>query len=141
VTEPNLDVIEEPVSVADFMRLRQASGLSPRDEAGAAIGLPNSLYGVQILDGGTAIAMGRVVGDGGLNFEIVDVAVDPAYQGKGLGKTVMRYLMQYLERVAPNNAYITLVGDEPVFYEKLGFKLVRPASEGMYMLGPVTVEF
>lgn len=134
-------VIEAPVFVADFMRLREVSGMSPRDPEGAATGLPNSLYGVQILDGGTVIAMGRIVGDGGLNFEIVDVAVDPAYQGKGLGKTVMRHLMQYLERTAPKNAYITLVGDEPGFYEKLGFKLVRPASEGMYMLGPVKVDF
>lgn len=135
------EVIEQPVSVADFMRLREVSGLSPRDAEGAATGLPNSLYGVQILNAGEAIAMGRIVGDGGLNFEIVDVAVDPAYQGKGLGKEVMRYLMQYLARTAPKNAYITLVGDEPGFYEKLGFKLVRPASEGMYMLGPVTVDF
>ncbi len=141
MTMGGFTVVEQVVSVADFMRLRDVSGMSPRDEAGAATGLPNSLYGVQILDAGEAIAKGRIVGDGGLNFEIVDVAVDPAYQGKGLGKTMMRYLMRNLERTAPKNAYITLVGDEPGFYEKLGFKRVRPASEGMYMLGPVTVDF
>lgn len=137
----HFDVLEKPVSVDDFMRLREVSGLSARDAEGARLGLPNSLYGVQILAGDRAIAMGRIVGDGGLNFEIVDVAVDPAYQGKGLGKTVMRYLMKYLERVAPPKAYITLVGDEPVFYEKLGFKSVQPESDGMYMLAPVIVHF
>lgn len=66
------DVIEQPVSVTDFMRLRDVSGLSPRDAEGAAIGLANSLYGVQLLNGDTAITMGRIVGDGGLNFEIID---------------------------------------------------------------------
>ncbi len=28
--------------------------------------------------------MGRIVGDGAINFDIVDVAVDPAHQGKAL---------------------------------------------------------
>jgi ribosomal protein S18 acetylase RimI-like enzyme len=135
------EVIEAPVCVDDFMRLRAVAGLSPRDAKGAAIGLPNSLYGVHFRHEGTAVAMGRVVGDGGLNFEIVDVAVDPAYQGRGLGKAVMRHIMRYLSRAAPDRAYITLIGDEPAFYRKLGFRSVRPESDGMYMLAPVRVDF
>ncbi len=37
--------------------------------------------------------MGRIVGDGAINFDIVDVAVDPAHQGKGLGRLVMEKLV------------------------------------------------
>ncbi|WP_368736492.1 GNAT family N-acetyltransferase [Endozoicomonas sp. ONNA1] len=47
--------------------------------------------------------MGRVIGDGVCNFEIVDVAVDPSYQGQGLGRKVMEYIDSYLSSVALGN--------------------------------------
>lgn len=53
--------------------------------------------------------MGRIVGDGALNFEIVDVAVDPEHQGKGLGRKIMEALLSWLEQQAPVGAYITLI--------------------------------
>ncbi|HCK01388.1 MAG TPA: GNAT family N-acetyltransferase [Serratia grimesii] len=127
-------VKQSVVSVDDFMRLRQISGLSLRPREGAERALPNSLYGVQIVVGNHTVGMGRVVGDGGLNFEIVDVAVDPGHQGKGLGLQIMIHIMAYLERVAPAGAYITLMADVPPLYEKFGFKLSRPESEGMYLI-------
>ncbi|WP_444924476.1 GNAT family N-acetyltransferase [Microbulbifer sp. DLAB2-AF] len=127
-------VIETVASVEDFLRLRQISGLSPRSREAAEKGLPNSLYGIHIQIRSTTIAMGRVVGDGALNFEIVDVAVAPTFQGQGLGRVVMEHIMSYLDREALPSAYITLMADVPELYEKFGFKLSSPESEGMYML-------
>ena len=72
------------------------------------------------------------VGDGALNFEIVDVAVDPQYQGQGLGRIVMQNIMQYLNENAPEGAYITLLADVPELYKKFGFVLSRPECEGMH---------
>ena len=74
------------------------------------------------------------MGDGALNFEIVDVAVEPAFQGQGLGQLIMENIMAYLDRSAPATAYITLMADVPALYEKFGFKLSRPRSEGMYII-------
>ncbi|WP_444909008.1 GNAT family N-acetyltransferase [Microbulbifer sp. TRSA005] len=127
-------VIETVASVEDFLCLRQISGLSPRSREAAEKGLPNSLYGIHIQTRSTTIAMGRVVGDGALNFEIVDVAVAPTYQGQGLGRVVMEHIMSYLDREALPSAYITLMADVPELYEKFGFRLSSPESEGMYML-------
>lgn len=126
--------LEQVVSVDDFIRLRDISGLSPRSREAAKIGLPNSLYGVQITFNDEVVGMGRVVGDGALNFEVVDVAVDPAHQGKGLGRMIMQNIMDYLDKTAQKNAYITLMADVPALYEKFGFKLSRPNSEGMYIV-------
>lgn len=125
--------IEQVASVDDFIRLRDISGLSPRSREAAKIGLPNSLYGVKITFNDEVVGMGRVVGDGALNFEVVDVAVDPAHQGKGLGRMIMQNIMNYLDKTAQKNAYITLMADVPALYEKFGFKLSRPNSEGMYI--------
>lgn len=126
--------IEEVPPVDDFLRLRSVSGLTPRPKTAAEKALPNSLYGVYVKTGGQIVGMGRVVGDGALNFEIVDVAVDPAYQGEGLGMGIMKKIMSYLENHAPKGSMISLMADVPGFYEKFGFLYMSPGSEGMYMV-------
>ncbi|MCP4984514.1 MAG: GNAT family N-acetyltransferase [Colwellia sp.] len=127
-------VVEKVACVDDFLRLRVVSGLTPRPYDAAKKALPNSLFGVQIVLDNHVVGMGRVVGDGALNFEVVDVAVEPSYQGRGLGRMIMQSIMNYLDRDAPKGAYITLIADVPELYEKFGFELSRPNSEGMYIV-------
>jgi GNAT superfamily N-acetyltransferase len=127
-------VVEKVVSVDDFLRLREVSGLTPRSYGAAKRGLPNSLFGVHVNLDDHTVGMGRVVGDGALNFEIVDIAVEPDYQGKGIGRLIMQSIMDYLEREASKGAYITLMADVPALYAKFGFKLSRPESEGMFII-------
>lgn len=115
----------------EFCDMRVAAGLSPKSLKAATIALPNSLYGISIRDADKLIAMGRVVGDGACNFEVVDVAVDPQYQGLGLGRKVMEYIDGYLASAALEGSYVSMIADEPLFYEKLGYKLVSPSSQGM----------
>ncbi|WP_299138789.1 GNAT family N-acetyltransferase [uncultured Vibrio sp.] len=122
---------EKVPSPSEFCEMRVKAKLSPKSLKAAKIALPNSLYGVSIRDGDKLIAMGRVVGDGACNFEIVDVAVDPVYQGQGLGRKVMEYIDRYLSSVALEGSYVSMIADEPAFYEKLGYKLVSPACQGM----------
>ncbi|MEI6859273.1 MAG: GNAT family N-acetyltransferase [Shewanella sp.] len=135
----NLFVSQQVVSVDDFIRLRFITGLISRPREAVVKGLPRSLYGVHIHligedESHKVIAMGRVVGDGALNFEIVDVAVDPDYHGQGLGREIMQQIMNYLEQEAPVGAYITLIADVPDLYKKFGFKLTHPESEGMFII-------
>ena len=122
---------ERAPSAQEYCALRIKAGLSAKSLKAAEIGLPNSLYIVTIRDAGTLIAMGRVVGDGACNFEVVDVAVDPAYQGAGLGRWVMDCIDGYLVSATLEGSYVSMVADKPGFYEKLGWKPVGPASEGM----------
>lgn len=83
---PDYTVVETVPAAEDFCRLREISGLSPRPLEAARKALPGSCYGMHILCEGKPVGMGRIVGDGALNFDIVDVAVDPLHQGKGLGR-------------------------------------------------------
>ncbi|MEJ6475489.1 GNAT family N-acetyltransferase [Pseudoalteromonas piscicida] len=124
--------IEESVpSPKEYCDLRVAAGLSAKSLEAAERGLPNSLYGVTIRDNTKLVAMGRVVGDGGCNFEIVDIAVDSAYQGQGLGRKVMEYIENYLNSTVSVGSYVSMIADKPAFYEKLGYRLVSPTSQGM----------
>lgn len=123
--------VETVPTAADFCRLRKIAGLSPRPLEAVEKALPNSCYGVHVVIEGTPVGMGRIVGDGALNLDIVDVAVDPLHQGKGLGRKIMEHLVGWLDQHASKGAYVTLMADVPELYEKFGFKSVRPESEGM----------
>lgn len=123
-------------SVADYLRLRQAAGLSPKSSEGAAIGLENSCFAVSVLHGERAVGMGRVIGDGGCFFQIVDIAIDPAHQRRGLGKAVMAALVDWLQAHAPDRAYVSLIadGDARHLYAGFGFAETAPRSVGMARL-------
>ena len=128
----SIEIIESTPSAAEYVKLRDSAGLSRKSIAAAKIGLPNSLFSVSVRDNGRLIGMGRVIGDGACFFEIVDVAVDPRYQGRGFGKEIMLKIDSYLEQATMECSYVSMIADEPEFYQKLGYKLTAPDSQGMY---------
>lgn len=80
-----------------------------------------------------AIAMGRVIGDGGWYFHIADMATLPEHQGRGLGRAVLADLLAQIDAVTPDGAYVTLMADEPGrrLYGSMGFVETAPHSLGM----------
>ena len=134
MTEPVQYTIRHTIpSVVDHRRLREETGLSPKTLEAAERGLPNTLFAVQILAGEEVIGMGRVIGDGGCFYQVVDIAVLPQHQGRGLGKTIMREIAGYLERAVPESGYVSLLADGKAYqlYQQFGFVLTAPASVGM----------
>jgi GNAT superfamily N-acetyltransferase len=124
---------ERVPSVEDYNRVRVAAGLSEKDAEAARVGLANTLFCACVEDRGEVVGIGRVIGDGGLFFEVVDIAVVPEHQKKGLGKTIMDALMSWLAVNAPPTAFVNLVADEGLsgFYEKYGFRVRPPEAPGM----------
>lgn len=130
---PKFVSLEEIPEIEEYRNLRVLCGLAPRSVEAASRGLPNSLYSTTIRDDGMLIAMGRVVGDGGCNFEVVDIAVHPDYQRMGIGQMIMSSIMSYIRSNAPESAYVSLIADHhsPALYSKFGFELTTPNSVGM----------
>ncbi len=130
--------VEEVPGVDEYREMRRVCGLSDKSLEAARRGLPASLFATTIRDGDALIAMGRVVGDGGCDFSVVDIAVHPDYQRRGLGQRIMAAIMAYLEQHAPESAYVALIADDhaPALYEKFGFRPTAPRSIGMaYRVG------
>jgi len=117
----------------EFQQLRIDCGLSTRSDAAVSAGLANSLFATTIRLDERLVAMGRVVGDGGCNFEVVDIAVHPDFQRQGVAQLVMAAIMKYLEDNAPESAYVSLIADHhsPALYKKFGFRSTAPDSIGM----------
>jgi ribosomal protein S18 acetylase RimI-like enzyme len=117
----------------DYLRLRKVCGLTPRSAAAAQAGLANTVFAVTIRHAEQVVGMGRVVGDGALFLQIVDVAVAPEHQGRGLGKTIMAALMSCIEGGVPSEVHVSLMADGEAqhLYAQFGFELVAPRSVGM----------
>ncbi|CAM4432088.1 GNAT family N-acetyltransferase [Paenibacillus tarimensis] len=119
----------------EYNVLRVKAGLSPKDLAGAKIGLQNSIFVMTLRNPDQQlVGMGRVIGDGGCFYQVVDIAVDPDYQGKGYGKMIMTELMNYLDTNAPKDSYVSLIADVPAdgLYKQYGFEYTAPKSVGMF---------
>jgi GNAT superfamily N-acetyltransferase len=117
----------------DYRRLRVASGLSPRSAEAAARGLPNTIFGVSLMHDGRVIGMGRIIGDGGCFFNVVDIAVEPEHQKRGLGKRIMQALDAWLRANAPVSSNVSLFADGEArrLYAQYGFVEAGPVSVGM----------
>ena len=120
-------------SVGDYNRVRVAAGLSEKDAEAARVGLANTVFGVCVENRGGVVGIGRIIGDGGLFFEVVDIAVVPEHQKQGLGKMIMDALMSWLNVNAPPTAFVSLIADEGLsgFYERYGFRVRPPEAPGM----------
>lgn len=119
--------------VETYRWLRRVSGLSDKSADAAARVLPNTIHAVTVRWNGEAIGMRRVIGDGGCFYQITDIAVEPAHQGKGLGKQIMGALVDHLRATASKSAYVSLIADGPAqhLYAQFGFEPTAPASIGM----------
>ena len=126
-------LVERFPDVDGYLRLRAAAGMHAKTREAAERALPNTLYGVQLQRDGELVGMGRVIGDNGCFFTVVDIAVAPAFQGQGLGKRIMVALDAWLQRNVPPSAYVTLVadGDAKYLYAQFGFVESAPVAVNM----------
>ncbi|WP_217636512.1 GNAT family N-acetyltransferase [Modicisalibacter muralis] len=108
--------------------------MNERSAPGAGRGLPNSLFAVQVTYQGETVGMGRVVGDDGCFYQVVDIAVKPAHQGQGLGKRIMGEIRDYILRTAPPNAFVSLMADGEAhrLYAQFGFRPTHSLGMGWY---------
>jgi GNAT superfamily N-acetyltransferase len=134
MTLPNgYRLADGPPSVADYLRLRDEAGLSPKRQDQAEVALTGSWAAVHVLHGDEAVGMGRVLGDGGWYFHVIDMAVLPEHQRRGLGDAILTVLLDRIGRDAPAGAYVNLLADEPGrrLYARHGFEPTAPGSIGM----------
>lgn len=118
-----ITLVERFPGLDDYRRLRLATGLSDKSVEAARRGLARTTYGVSLMQGDAVVGMGRIVGDGGCFYFVVDIAVDPALQRRGLGKRIMDALDTWLRANAPPSAHVSLFadGDAKHLYARYGF--------------------
>ncbi|SUK45910.1 Attachment to host cells and virulence [Staphylococcus aureus] len=92
--------------------------------------LPVTLY-----DKDRLIGMGRVIGDGGTVFQIVDIAVFEKLPRSRVRQSNYGTYYEVYKNVSVESAYVSLIADYPAdkLYAKFGFMPTEPDSGGMYI--------
>lgn len=110
--------------------LRKASDLPPR-KASAIFGKissdPNeavyvAVIGSKVVGAASIIIEQKFIHGGGRAGHIEDVAVAKELQGKGIGRLVVKALLEHAEKKGCYKTILDCSDDLVPFYEKLGFK-------------------
>lgn len=124
--------ITNSLTPEEYMELRKLVGWGMFPLEQAAEGLKNSFILVCFRVDGKPVAIGRAVSDHGYVVYIADVIVVPEYQGQGLGRKVMEYLLEQIKAsLKPGyKVMISLLAakGKEKFYNKFDF-VDRPSED------------
>lgn len=120
------------ISCSDYNHLRKSVGWDEIAVKQAQTGINNSACIVSAICKGKTVGMARVVSDGGYVVLLVDVIVLPEFQGKGIGKTMLNKVMEYIKSslAEGEGVFVNLMAakGKEAFYKQFGF-MERPTDQ------------
>lgn len=123
-----IEIVENVLTPEDFVRLRTAAGFADIPLPHATRALKNGLVNVSALCDGELVGMGRLVGDGAMYWYLQEIIVLPEYQGQGIGRKIVNYLVEYVILHSSTGKFTTIGGvsakGKEGFYQKLGFEII-----------------
>nr|YP_010619185.1 hypothetical protein PNY92_pgp190 [Amplisiphonia pacifica]WAX03198.1 hypothetical protein [Amplisiphonia pacifica] len=128
--------INQNINLYDLERLCDSVGWVRRPLKKVKLALDNSFLIVSLFcyrqSKKKLIGFARVTSDGSFNATIWDVAIDPEFQGQGLGKALMNEVIKQLRN--HDISTITLFADPEVikFYKHIGFIIDPDGVKGMF---------
>jgi N-acetylglutamate synthase-like GNAT family acetyltransferase len=112
------------ITIEEYNFLIEAVGWGTRNTERVQMALERSDFLIAAQIDGKTIGMARVLQDG-LQALVMDVVVLPEHQGQSIGKTLMGYVMEYLNDASHNGGlFVNLMCavDREGFYEQFGFE-------------------
>lgn len=80
------------------------------------------------------VGFGRLISDGRLQALIVDMIVRPENQGQGIGKEILRQLVQKAQQHQIKSIKLFCAKGKSEFYVKSGFRERDPEGPGMELI-------
>lgn len=132
------ELVHSIPTLDEYLRLYYSAGWDLSSPEAMVSGVNGSLYSILARSGPNTVGMGRIIGDGGRFFIMVDILVLPEYQNIGIGSAIVAQLIDWVKNNAPVNSRLWLLAAEgrEGFYERFGF-VRRPApglGAGMQLL-------
>ncbi len=109
-------------AVCEIIRL---APLGTRDPDKLCAAAANSYAVCTAYEGEQLIGFGRAISDGQCQSAIYDVVVRPEFQGRGIGKAIMKALLEKLPPGGPVLIYAAPGKQE--FYRQFGFEVLQTA--------------
>ncbi|MBQ2902709.1 MAG: GNAT family N-acetyltransferase [Agathobacter sp.] len=122
-----MEYIENSLTYQEYVSLRSSVGWNNFSKEQVLNSINNSVYNITVVEDYKTIAMGRLIGDG-IYYLMVDIVVDPAFQGKGIGSKIVDMLLAFVDNRTPigGRSSVQLIAEQgkEEFYIKRGFKLI-----------------
>lgn len=112
------------INWTELAQVIERAPLGTRDTLSVERTFRGSYISCFVEDNNALIGAGRAISDGASNSAIFDVVVLPEYQGKGVGKSIMEFL---LARLPKRSVLLVSVPQQQEFYGKLGFHKLKTA--------------
>jgi len=129
-----IDFRTEMPSQEQFWDLFQTTGwndtyhLSPQELFQA---VSANWFAVSAFNGERLVGFGRVVSDGVVHAMIYEMIVLPEYQGQGIGKQILRLIVQKCLEANIRDIQLFCARGKRSFYEKFGFAARPDDAPGM----------
>ena len=121
-----MELVERLPTVQEYVELLRSVGWPSPSAEECDQALEGSVAAVCAVDGGVAVGMGRLIGDGALYCFAVDVVVDPRHQGRGTGRAIMARLEALaVARRLSTRVDLVAAPDVVSFYRRLGYELLH----------------
>lgn len=122
-----MEYLENSLTYQEYISLRSSVGWNNFAEEQVSKSISNSIYNIKVVDDNKTIAMGRLIGDG-MYYLLVDIVVNPGFQGNGIGSKIIDMLLAYVDNRTPigGRTSVQLIAEKGKedFYIKKGFKLI-----------------
>lgn len=129
-----MNIVKETPDVKEYAELRIAAGAKPIAEETLKRGLDHSICIMTARsDQSELVGMGRIIGDEGCHYQIVDLLVHPGCSESELKEAILNQLLAHLDAHASTDATIMVMSDVAglKLFQQHGFKLVYPDYYGM----------
>jgi ribosomal protein S18 acetylase RimI-like enzyme len=116
---------QSEIDWVELVELYRIAPLGEKNIDDLKLSFANSMFKCFAYDENKIVGVGRALADGCDCSYICDIAVHPKYQGIGLGKKIIQYLVEKSE----GHKKIILYSNpgKEGFYQKLGFKKMNTA--------------
>ena len=135
-----IELKENRLDVKTYLELRDSVNWKKITKEQAQTALSRSLFTVCAYEDGVPVGMGRIVGDGVIIDYIQDLVVRPEVQSCGVGRMIIRSLIDYVKKSKLPDSEIMLclmcAKRREKFYEKFDF-IPRPTAD----LGPGMIQY
>jgi ribosomal protein S18 acetylase RimI-like enzyme len=106
-------------AVADILATVGMAAYEPREHEWL---FRHSQVTVFVFDGDRLIGFGRALTDGRRQAAVYDIAVEPAWQGRGIGAMIMRDILASIEGC---NVLLYANPGRESFYQRFGFRVMK----------------
>lgn len=130
-------IIKNEIKPEDFLNIRSNLNWNPMPYNLVKKAINGSMVNISIYYEDKCIGVGRIVGDHALKGMLTDIMVLPEYQNKGVGKMIVKSLINELDKKISEGEMFQLeaspTANNREFYIKCGLKYKPENQDGVYL--------